>query len=483
MCADFPPNMNNWERVDPLQLFTSPIEKKEANPKMKMNEYLASEARGCDFLVLWLDCDKEGENICFEVIDAVRHVLKKPRLGNVMDVIYRAHFSAVTEKDIKLAMRNLGRPNINESLSVDARQELDLRIGCAFTRFQTRYFQGKYGDLDSATISFGPCQTPTLGFCVTRHDQITQFKPEPYWIIEAIFETPSGEFLYPKHSRGRIFDKDVSELFLNRIKKHDQGVVVDVVSSESRRERPHALNTVELLRVCSSGLGLSPAQTMNTAEYLYTRGFISYPRTETTAYSSNFDFMEALHHQKNDCRWKDVVRKLISEGITKPRAGEDKGDHPPITPLCGDDGSLAGDAARVYEYITQHFIATLMNPCIYLVSTIKIEVGEEILTATSRSVIDAGYTEIMTWQGIEDDACLHDVQKGTVLDMKRRLVPTKLGIALVHGYWKIDPELVLPTMRGEVESQLNLIAKGYADFSAVSTMNFNTVGFTGWAFL
>ncbi|VDN41693.1 unnamed protein product [Gongylonema pulchrum] len=38
MCADFPPNMNNWERVDPLQLFTSPIEKKEANPKMKMNE-------------------------------------------------------------------------------------------------------------------------------------------------------------------------------------------------------------------------------------------------------------------------------------------------------------------------------------------------------------------------------------------------------------------------------------------------------------
>jgi DNA topoisomerase III len=58
-----------------------------------------------------------------------------------------------------------------------------VQVGVAFTRFQTRYFQDKYGNLDATVISYGPCQTPTLNFAVEQHQRIVGFEPEPFWVV------------------------------------------------------------------------------------------------------------------------------------------------------------------------------------------------------------------------------------------------------------------------------------------------------------
>uniref|UniRef100_A0A5K4F1G8 DNA topoisomerase n=1 Tax=Schistosoma mansoni TaxID=6183 RepID=A0A5K4F1G8_SCHMA len=518
MNVDFLSRYNSWDKVDPAELFVAPIEKKEANPKLKMVDFLRHEAKNAGILILWLDCDKEGENICFEVINCVHSVMIHPKR------ILRAHFSAVTDQELHGAMKNLREPNKHEALSVDARQELDLRIGCAFTRFQTKFFQGKYGDLNSNLVSFGPCQTPTLGFCVKRHDQIQSFKPETFWRIKVSGVDDTGGVLEMSWNRDRIFDKEAASVFLNRVKSSKTAEVVQVSVKQKIKPRPQGLNTVEMLRVASAGLGIGPHSAMAIAERLYTSGYINYPRTETTAYPNTFDLRGLLQQQVNNPLWGDLAREILHSGLTPPRAGHDAGDHPPIAPMrFASSQELGHEAYRLYEYITQHFIATIMPDCCYEQTQVIVSVGDgELFTISGLKIVEPGFTRILTWQAVEDkslpksllnqgyqfnlleepsliegqtgppdylteselitamerhgigtDASIpthieNIVQRGYVqLLSGRKLQPTPLGIVLVHGYQTIDAELVLPHMRRAVEEQLNHIARGHAKYDLV----------------
>ena len=49
----------------------------------------------------------------------------------------------------------------------------------------------------------------------------------------------------------------------------------------------------------------------------------------------------------------------------------------------------------------------------------------------------------------------------------RRLIPTQLGIALVHGYQMVDNELVIPKVRANMEYNCTLVAEGKAEILPV----------------
>ena len=247
---DFPAQYNSWDTVDPVDLFDAPVEKDETSKGTVI--HLREEAKGATYLVLWLDCDREGENICFECMDIVLPLMARPKNG--AQQVFRARFSAVAAPDIRRALSNLGEPNADEAASVDARQELDLKLGAAMTRFQSRYFQGRYGNLDSALLSFGPCQTPTLGFVVERHDEIQTFAPEPFWSVDVEVEK-EGRSVTLSWDRGRVFDQEIGRLFETLVSEGKTATVVSVKESENKRPRPTALNTVEMLKSASKVSG------------------------------------------------------------------------------------------------------------------------------------------------------------------------------------------------------------------------------------
>lgn len=180
MEQEFEPAYKSWGSCAPVELFQAPLRKYVKEESKLIEKTLTAEAKQCNTLLLWLDGDLEGENICFEVMDVC---LKANRNMNV----YRARFSALIQRDIFRTLNMPERPNKNMSDAVDARQEIDLRIGAAFTRFQTSRLQKRF-DKISSVISYGPCQFPTLGFVVERHLKIQAFVASDFWSISCDYE-------------------------------------------------------------------------------------------------------------------------------------------------------------------------------------------------------------------------------------------------------------------------------------------------------
>lgn len=179
--------------------------------------------------------------------------------------------------------------------AVDARQEIDLRIGAAFTRFQTLRIQNKFDNISKQVISYGPCQFPTLGFVVERYLRIQAFLPSDFWTISCDYEAAdsderNGKLYCPFNwDRTRLFDRLACTILFESCVQGDG--IATVTSCQARptsRQRPCPLNTIELQKRASNFFKMGSDRTMQVAEALYQRGILSYPRTETGELKNHF---------------------------------------------------------------------------------------------------------------------------------------------------------------------------------------------------
>lgn len=175
---DFALAYNNWDAIDPIALFSAPVSKLCPSKFQPIRKTIEREIRSCHGLIIWTDCDREGENIGYEIIDVCRAI--KPNIE-----VHRAVFSEITSQAVKRALANLQQPDLRKSQAVDVRSELDLRIGAAFTRYQTNRYRRLFPSLIDGTqlVSYGSCQIPTLGFVTERYKENENFVPQTFWKI------------------------------------------------------------------------------------------------------------------------------------------------------------------------------------------------------------------------------------------------------------------------------------------------------------
>ena len=154
------------------------------------------------------------------------------------------------------------------------------------------------------------------------------------------------------------------------------------------------MNTVEMLRLASRVLGISPKDAMRAAEHLYLDGLISYPRTESSGYPSELAKQlpgVVLLHVEHD-EWGAIAATIVDPGTgaktgrwTAPRHGTDAGDHPPIMPCrCAEKGELSGREARLYSLVVREFLASLMPDCAYVSTTATLLARSEVSGCAER---------------------------------------------------------------------------------------------------
>ena len=151
-------------------------------------------------------------------------------------------------------------------------------------------------------MSLGSCQFPTLGFVVDRYFRVKNFKPEQFWGINVMY-TRGGmdvNFLWNRH---RLFDRMAVTILFERCITARLAKVTDIQQKPTSKWRPLPLTTVELQKLGSMFLRMDSQRVMKVAEDLYTKGWISYPRTETDQFDKAIDLKKIIEKQVQDRTW------------------------------------------------------------------------------------------------------------------------------------------------------------------------------------
>ncbi|KAI8159576.1 DNA topoisomerase 3 [Colletotrichum sp. SAR 10_70] len=403
---DFTPANKSWQHPPPESLFTAPVVTLVPDDKKTVAENIERQARYCQLLVIWTDCDREGEHIGKEIVHAARK--GKPDIQ-----VKRATFSNIERAHILSAARRLTDLDQKQVDAVDTRIELDLRIGYAFTRFLTLSLRPLGGALQEKTISYGSCQFPTLGFVVDRYFRVQNFVPEQFWSIK-VMHNREGKKANFSWSRNRLFDRMSVVILYERCIRAKKAKVTKVQEKATRKWKPLPLTTVELQKAATRLLRMSGQQAMTIAENLYNRGFISYPRTETDRFDKGMDLKALVRKQTPHQRWGEYAEGLLNGNFSQPREGRhDDKAHPPIHPVTYAAPSvLKPEEAQLYEYVVRRFLACCSEDAKGMATDIEILYGEETFHARGLRVLERNYLDVFIYEKWNDSAELPHYTQG-----------------------------------------------------------------------
>lgn len=283
--------------------------------------------------------------------------------------------------------------------SAYSRQQSDWLVGLNATRAQTRIAQGAGHE---GVYSLGRVQTPTLALIVNRDREIADFVPSTYYEVIADFETSNGQYRGTWFNKdGNRFDKlEEAEAVAGRV--NGRIGIVEKVEKKAAKERPPLLyDLTSLQRAANTRYSFSAQHTLELAQSLYEKKFVTYPRTSSRHLSSSVNKELRAHVEAaNIGPYAPFVSAILLKGKLKltSRHVDDKKvtDHHAIIPTNQrvSSSALSPDEKRIYDLIARRFLAAFYDDAeIQRTTIITVVQGESFLTKGA-IVLKAGWREV-----------------------------------------------------------------------------------------
>lgn len=354
-----------------------------------------------DVLINACDAEREGSNIFHSIIQLTR-AKNKP--------VKRLWLSSLEVDEVRKAFHNLQDDVRDKRMYHEAktRQISDWLVGMNGSRLYTLLLQERgFGSY----LPIGRVQSPTVYLIYERAQAIKNFVVETFYELEATFTAQAGIY------KGKAKIKTTKrEEVLALIKQHgltnpDQGVVSDVERVVKKVAPPklHALSTLQT--AANRRFKYSPSKTLQLAQSLYDKKYISYPRTDSQVITpSEYDYLYT--------KFTDYSKVLEITATPENRRSHKRfvqvnaGEHYAIIPTkkIPKLASMNKDERNIYEEIVRSVVAMFLPYYEYEETTIITTIKELPFKTTGKIEKIQGWHEV--YPSKAQDIRLPQVTKG-----------------------------------------------------------------------
>ena len=308
-----------------------------------------------DGIISATDYDREGQVISDEIFMYFNE--KKP--------VYRILLNEWTPKEVEKGMKNLKLNSEMKPLQ-DAgigRQWADWIIGINLTSVATI----KYNLNDNKILNIGRVLLPTLKIIYDRDKEIENFKEASYYKMIANFKTSENKefegLYYEKNKEDKLDEKFMDKAYLDVIAKAIKGEQAKIIEKQTEKKKdypPFLFNLSNLQgHVTSKYKGWTSDKVLKTAQALYEKKFITYPRTGSICLEESLidRTSKVLATLKQGLPYEAEVKFTKNKRVFDNSKVE---SHSAIVPTYMKPSNLSKDEQIVYTSIKNRFIMQFM---------------------------------------------------------------------------------------------------------------------------